>query len=1618
MSLLKAPSVNDQKSHLHGVWCDYSAIGDQKHIMEDKDDVWPQSEVGTKDLESSSPQLSKDDKKISAEEKQTIGGESSGTSEERVDKPSSSGPGMKIPAQTDHNEKDMVSVKVEAKNGETDNSQSLVTENMTGPEVFIKKEVDDQLEPGEVKAEDFADEEEHDDLAGDEYLDKEEGFEEGEGYDMYDGANGQEEGYEDYAENNGQQEHDQGYFGYPDNGLMETGDGHPGMSGEDQEQYYYGDGEEYYEDEEYADNEYVDENDENEDKDTIREVVKGPNGRLQYVMKGLDGRIKCIMDAPMDATESNKVDKKESENEANYGTYEGENDDNYAEEGEEEYYEEEGHDYVEDKQEYEEGEIPNPYRNNPPRTKPLTHEEKEELCRVAMAQYSDEGFDYMDDEDEEYYDDDEDEEFPDNLTQEQLTVLRQQHIARQEHLAQMRSQENQMQQINTVKKDQATNKNNATSSDIKAAGNPADKRAQEITGRKPSYEITNSSGKPSSATEQEEEMDEEYIDDEAEDENYEETDEEYNRRKQLYDQQRLKNIAQLQHPSGSNHSQTTGQHGEEYYDDDEEEEYFDEDEECSDDSAIEAFIQQAIEKQKEAQLKNQRLGMENPSNQNPNIKPGIPISPPTTNETIKKLDVQMLSNNSSQDGTPNNSSVKNNLLNNLSFNNLKFKDGEGPVQNMVYLIRSNQGRDVYAMWDGQKFVPTPLDISLALPSEALTDSQKDSKIVGGGAKGKVKGPPLKGNATGLNMVDESDEAVSRSARPIPRNSNMVSLASNRKASPVPNNNEGDLLPNGRVWHHTNKSSLARRPLHPTPPLGEEEDEMDEEDEEYIENDISNSGSTSSVKRHLDGVVKYAACKSCGYSSSDLDKCERCFRKLPVDAKVHVVDKIKNSQSDYTIDRKSFYGHKLNDQSQPYKYAKLSNHRQPLHSPQGENVQFDNRKVRATYGQRIKKQKPNKLHNVKITISSDEEDSNSNETLPIGATGNSSQDFQSNSRCDSPIFPHSKVSSPSQQETGSIRNRMEDQNGKVKSKKSKPPAFEENLEPLTDCTLSLNARSVRIGSLKSKPLEPVMMSDKGFSCSVVCERKGNHKCRIEIDTLDIVSCQGHLNPPVVVMFLELTTAGGVKLREKLKMKANQRSNFDPDSQDKKLKYCVIIFDTLEDPKSVKQIIQHYQIVNKAGPSYYQELTHEEANMLLLQTTPLTPAMQAQVGLTMNKDPPVQPAIQNIRDTSSHGDEQEYNRDEMENFENAELREESCSPSPPRVTFTGPLEKLLTYPPPPAKGALTITNEDLYCLNDGEFLNDVIIDFYLKYLLLEKLSEKDKQRTHIFSSFFYKRLTHRLPKMSESTADINKQPHVKRHSKVKTWTRHVDLFEKDFIIVPINEHSHWFLAIICFPGLEEPQFCPFLPVPLKPPPPPPPKPATPTSSPESASAPATTQSTGEESSQDSANNPVEPEPETETPMEVENLTPSKVITGIPLDPEKCIEESCNREYCLGKKQPCILIFDSLAGPSRASVCKTLKEYLQVEWSIKKDTERNFKDFRGSSPKVPQQNNYSDCGIYVLQYVESFFQSPIMDFTVPMKGLDYWFHSEVCARKREEIKSLVLKLQELYPRPEKKS
>lgn len=121
--------------------------------------------------------------------------------------------------------------------------------------------------------------------------------------------------------------------------------------------------------------------------------------------------------------------------------------------------------------------------------------------------------------------------------------------------------------------------------------------------------------------------------------------------------------------------------------------------------------------------------------------------------------------------------------------------------------------------------------------------------------------------------------------------------------------------------------------------------------------------------------------------------------------------------------------------------------------------------------------------------------------------------------------------------------------------------------------------------------------------------------------------------------------------------------------------------------------------------------------------------------------------------------------------------------------GPIQTLFVYPPSSKSGGIPITTLDVACLDEGTYLNDVIIDFYLKYICENIMSQEQRNKTYIFNSYFYKRLTQKTS---------NKSDPAVTHAQVKKWTRGVDIFEKDFIIIPINEHCHWYLAIICFHG----------------------------------------------------------------------------------------------------------------------------------------------------------------------------------------------------------------------------
>ena len=58
----------------------------------------------------------------------------------------------------------------------------------------------------------------------------------------------------------------------------------------------------------------------------------------------------------------------------------------------------------------------------------------------------------------------------------------------------------------------------------------------------------------------------------------------------------------------------------------------------------------------------------------------------------------------------------------------------------------------------------------------------------------------------------------------------------------------------------------------------------------------------------------------------------------------------------------------------------------------------------------------------------------------------------------------------------------------------------------------------------------------------------------------------------------------------------------------------------------------------------------------------------------------------------------------------------------------------------------------------------------------------------------------------------------------------------------------------------------------------------------------------------------------------------------------------------------------------------------------------------PRIPQQTNLTDCGLFLLQYVESFYQDPLSSLDIPLKSLENWFSADSIVRKRHDIAKLI--------------
>lgn len=124
------------------------------------------------------------------------------------------------------------------------------------------------------------------------------------------------------------------------------------------------------------------------------------------------------------------------------------------------------------------------------------------------------------------------------------------------------------------------------------------------------------------------------------------------------------------------------------------------------------------------------------------------------------------------------------------------------------------------------------------------------------------------------------------------------------------------------------------------------------------------------------------------------------------------------------------------------------------------------------------------------------------------------------------------------------------------------------------------------------------------------------------------------------------------------------------------------------------------------------------------------------------------------------------------------------------FVADDEKLFVYPPDDPISQVQVYGGDLKCLKPGEYLNDNIIDFYLQYVMLNSVCPEIRAKTHIFTTFFFTKLTE-AKKDSPSMKDKS----TKVYDRVKKWLKRVDIFSKDYLVIPVNRSHHWFLIIVC-------------------------------------------------------------------------------------------------------------------------------------------------------------------------------------------------------------------------------
>ncbi|KAF9399037.1 hypothetical protein BGX21_006896 [Mortierella sp. AD011] len=256
------------------------------------------------------------------------------------------------------------------------------------------------------------------------------------------------------------------------------------------------------------------------------------------------------------------------------------------------------------------------------------------------------------------------------------------------------------------------------------------------------------------------------------------------------------------------------------------------------------------------------------------------------------------------------------------------------------------------------------------------------------------------------------------------------------------------------------------------------------------------------------------------------------------------------------------------------------------------------------------------------------------------------------------------------------------------------------------------------------------------------------------------------------------------------------------------------------------------------------------------------------------------------------------------------------------------------------SIAIQSEDISRLNEGEFLNDTLIEFGLKhvYANVEARNPDLADKTYIFNSFFYERLL-------------------------------------------TKSGLHWYLAIITNPGLL-----------LK---------------------------TEEDIEPSSGSQMSLSYLDFDSNVSIDDIVSPSLTNG---DASKHPEELergnlVRNESSVSQETPPSQRHDDGPGPQKRKLrSMTPSVVTPVDPEERKNIERTIdsKDVPGKLAKCPQQENFCDCGLFLLHYAEVFLKHPgpmlngIVNKTDDMNR--YWSVGDL-AQKREKYREIMISLTEEY-------